>query len=232
MTNTNTMQSAPAEPPVNTPVETQGGFARIWRQALTMLALVVVPLALFWVLGLFGFAGVIQSITPDNDTQRTDAIVVLTGGTGRLETGLDLLAGDMAGQMLISGVYSGVELDDLLAMWHGDAHERDLSCCITLDYTADDTLGNAKETAKWLRESDYSSIRLVTANYHMPRAALLFDNQMPDINIIQHPIRPNGIDLKKWWSSTDGRRLVINEYNKYLLTGFGMAVAALTAGSE
>lgn len=206
------------------------GIFRIWRHALATLALIVAPLLFFWGLGLFSFAALMTHNEPEQVNERTDAIVVLTGGTGRLEAGLDLLAGDMAGQMLISGVYAGVELPELLEMWHGDTDGRDLSCCITLDYTADDTQGNAKETAKWLRESGYTSIRLVTANYHMPRASMLFRTHMPDIRIIKHPVRPSGIDLERWWSEAPGRRLVINEYNKYLLTGFGTALSALPGG--
>lgn len=208
----------------------QSAALRLIRRALTVVALTVAPLLFFWVIGLFSFAAVIDHSAPAFEQERTDAIVVLTGGTGRVETGLDLLVGDMAGQMLISGVYKGVELKELLELWHGDANERDLSCCITLDYSADDTLGNAMETAKWMQDGDYSSIRLVTANYHMPRAALLFRRQMPGIRIIEHPVHPNGVDMHHWWTSKDGRRLVINEYNKYLLTGFGTALTALPAG--
>src|SRR5690348_8939771 len=58
----------------------------------------------------------------------TDAIVVLTGGRLRLETGIVLLAAGGAKKLFISGVNQRVDRDELLRPF-GPAAERE-ACCI------------------------------------------------------------------------------------------------------
>ena len=67
----------------------------------------------------------------------TDAIVVLTGGRLRLESGLALLADGKAKKLFISGVNPRVERDVLLRSL-GPAAERE-ACCIVLGHEADNT---------------------------------------------------------------------------------------------
>ena len=57
-------------------------------------------------------------------------------------------------------------------------------------YAATSTMGNAIETADWIKKSGFNSIILVTANYHMPRSLMLFRHIMPEIRIIPHPVFP------------------------------------------
>ena len=57
--------------------------------------LVVIFLFGLWGIGLFRFADEIPDRVVDSETG-TDAIVVLTGGSQRLNTGLDLLSRDLA----------------------------------------------------------------------------------------------------------------------------------------
>ena len=107
----------------------------------------------------------------------TDAIVVLTGGRLRLETGLELFATGSAKKLFISGVNQRVDRDELLRAL-GPAAER-AACCIVLGHEADNTFGNARETANWMHEEGYKSLRLVTSWYHMRRGLLEFGRAMP-----------------------------------------------------
>jgi len=166
-----------------------------------------------WGLGLVWFAGAIPGRVADPDTP-TDAIVVLTGGSERLAAGLDLLAAGRARKLFVSGVYRGVEVAELLRLSR-QAPER-LRCCITLGYTAGDTEGNARETAAWMAAEGYTSLRLVTANYHLRRSLLEFARAMPRATVIAHPVFPPGFKREDWWRWPGTARLLAVEYNKYL----------------
>ncbi|MCH8000413.1 MAG: YdcF family protein, partial [Proteobacteria bacterium] len=119
-----------------------------------------------WLVGLLWFAKDLP-VSVAAPARATDAIVVLTGGSGRVHQGLELLAQRRAKKLFISGVYRGVDVRELLGV--SQQSPADLDCCIALGYEADSTRGNARETADWMREQGLGSLRLVTAAYHMPR---------------------------------------------------------------
>ncbi|HSR56118.1 MAG TPA: YdcF family protein [Alphaproteobacteria bacterium] len=167
-----------------------------------------------WLAGLIWFA---QSIprTPDTSTTTTDAAVVLTGGTGRLSVGVRLLARGRARKLFVSGVYRGVDVARILRLVRQQG--RELECCMALGHAADNTQGNARETAEWIRAEGFKSLRLVTANYHMCRSLLEFRRMMPDVTIIPHPVFPGGFKADQWWRHPGSLRLVVSEYVKYLI---------------
>jgi uncharacterized SAM-binding protein YcdF (DUF218 family) len=106
-------------------------------------------------------------------------------------------------------------LDSLLRVSRPQAV--DLRCCIVLGHEAFDTIGNAAETATWMRGERFTSMRLVTAAYHMPRALLLLHDVLPGDTIVPHPIVPSSFDPANWWSSRESRNVLAGEYVKYLL---------------
>lgn len=179
------------------------------------IALVVGAVAtMLWLGGLFWFVAQVPREGPPPE-DRTDAIVVLTGGTERLETGLKLLAGGYAGKLFVSGVARGVDVAQLLRV----ARRRpdDLACCIAVGYAADNTAGNARETAEWMRAEGYSSLRLVTASYHMPRSLIEFRRAMPEVEIVPHAVFPPQFKRDNWWLWPGSAALLASEFNKYLV---------------
>ena len=114
---------------------------------------------------------------------------MLTGGPLRLKEGLALLTEGRAGKMLVSGVNRGVELPELLRV--AGTAPLSVACCVELGYAADNTAGNADETRAWMAKEGFSSLRLVTANYHMPRSLLEFRRAMPAARIVPHPVLPD-----------------------------------------
>jgi uncharacterized SAM-binding protein YcdF (DUF218 family) len=137
--------------------------------------------------------------------ERTDAIVVLTGGSGRLDRGFDLIQRGVARRMLISGVAPTVRPQELVAAYHVDP--RLFACCITLGREAFDTRSNADEVARWLQRWHSRSIRLVTNDIHMRRARFEIEKRVgANIAIVGDAV-PTDSDI---------RQLFI-EYNKYLL---------------
>ncbi len=171
----------------------------------------------FWAGGLVLFvAQVTRYVEPkiSQELDPTDAIVVLTGGSERLAAGIELLKAGKGKKLLISGVYPGVGLDRVLS--GTDVSEELRTCCIALGYAADNTLGNAAETLAFMEKEGFHSLRLVTANYHMPRSHLFFRRRMPDLRITIHPVSPDIVSLSDWWVRPGTTSLLIGEYNKYL----------------
>jgi uncharacterized SAM-binding protein YcdF (DUF218 family) len=179
--------------------------------ALRVIMLVAAACCLSWLGGLLWFA---TPPTADTRAAATDAIVVLTGGSLRVQSGIDLLREGKGRKLFVSGVNQQVDLDDLLGV---SGHAPDWAlCCIVLGHQADDTFGNAQETAQWIRRQGFRSLRLVTAWYHMPRSLLEFDRAMPEIDIVAHPVFPAQVKQEHWWAWRGTAVLLVNEYVKYL----------------
>lgn len=172
-----------------------------------------ITLLILWLVGLAWFVASSVLVTVDR-AYPADAIVVLTGGRLRLEAGLALLAEGRAKKLFVSGVNPLVDRDALLRAL-GPAAERE-ACCIVIGHAADNTLGNARETASWMHEEGYRSLRLVTSWYHMRRSLLEFSRAMPHLTIIAHPVFAPHADPEGWHGWLAAVPLVVGEYHKYL----------------
>ncbi len=170
---------------------------------IRFLTRVIAFMILIYLLGYAAFAVMLPRPAGD---ERTDAIVVLTGGSGRLERGFDLLERGMAPRMLISGVARTVRPSELAAAYRVD--ERLLDCCVTLGRESFDTRSNADEVKRWSQRRRVRSIRLVTNDLHMPRARYELHKRIGDgeLRIVPDAV-PTDPDLGA----------IFLEYNKYLL---------------
>ncbi len=166
-----------------------------------------------WAAGLVWFAATVPDRVED-PSSRTDAVIVLTGGSRRLGVGLTLLMQGQARKLFVSGVHRGVDVTELLRVARQSPAE--VECCIVLGYSADNTAGNAAETARWMLEQGYGSLRLVTASYHMRRSLLEFQHAMPGVAIVPHPVFPDTFQPGDWWTRSPSVWLVVAEYTKYL----------------
>lgn len=192
------------------------------RRILRLLLMVGCILFFMWGAGFYNFARMIPSETPPEGVV-TDAIVVLTGGAGRVAEGLSLLETGAAQKLFVSGVYRGVDVQVLLRV--AQRAPGNLECCIILGYAADNTRGNARETADWVRQQNLTSIRLVTASYHMPRSLFEFGRTLPaTVRVLPHPVFPQGFSREDWWQWRRAGGLAVSEYHKYLLARIGALV--------
>jgi len=198
-------RAAPTPVPAVRPVA-----ATLWS-AMRQVAIAGAVLFALWIAGFIWFAA---PPSPENQSVPTDAIVVLTGGRLRLQSGMDLLRDGKGRKLFVSGVNQQVDLDELLRVT-GNAPDW-ASCCTVLGHDADNTLGNARETAQWMRRQGFRSLRLVTAWYHMPRSLLELDRAMPEIEIIAHPVFPDEVKQEHRWASPGNVLLLASEYGKYL----------------
>lgn len=140
----------------------------IFRRLFSLLMLV-------WALGFIWFATFLPR--PAADSERTDGIVALTGGGGRIPHALRLLERGAARRLLVSGVDREVRPREFAAEYKVPA--RLMSCCIMLGYDAVDTRSNAIETARWIKDNRLTSVRVVTTDWHMRRALLDIAQQAP-----------------------------------------------------
>jgi uncharacterized SAM-binding protein YcdF (DUF218 family) len=188
----------------------------------------LLPLALA-VLWLGGFAWFLRAMQAGaGDTSATDAIVVLTGGTERVETGFRLLAEGLAPRLFISGVHPESRLVEL-ARGAGIDPAR-VQGRVELGHAAASTRGNAVEIAAWAKPREVTSIRLVTAGYHMPRARAELRRTLPEIRLVPHPVTPVRLreDGALWRPRNWG--LLLGEYMKYL--GAETGIAAVLGGKR
>jgi uncharacterized SAM-binding protein YcdF (DUF218 family) len=186
-----------------------------------MLPVFLRALGVTVVFGLIAYAGgfalfathVGQMSTPANPPT-ADAIIVLTGGQARLDAALDLLKSGKGERLLISGVHSSTSSRSLQAATGSDTAL--FSCCVDIDRAALDTIGNAEESAKWVRSHAYEKVILVTNNYHMPRSLLEMGRLLDVEELDPYPVVNSKLDKGSWMLRPGALRVLFTEYNKYL----------------
>jgi uncharacterized SAM-binding protein YcdF (DUF218 family) len=140
----------------------------------------------------------------------TDGIVALTGGAGRIELALQLLASGQADKLLVSGI--GARIDLVTLGRRAGIDTAPLAERITLGRYAASTRGNGVETAAWAEQNRIASLIVVTAAYHMPRALTELRQALPQVQIFPLPVHPAAGTLERG----PGWRLEAEEYTKYL----------------
>lgn len=186
--------------------------ARRVRFAFCMLVCLA---GLVLAIGFVDFAERVAGAAPPADP-RAEGIVVLTGGTARIDGALQLLAEGRAERLLISGVNPMVTRQ-ALASTVGDGLRGVLECCVDLDHQAQDTIGNAAETREWADRRGFSTLIVVTSSYHMPRSMAELALAMPDKRLIGFPVSNPELHLASWWRDPDTFGLLVREYGKYLV---------------
>src|SRR5581483_7207490 len=123
-----------------------------------------------------------------------------------------------AGLLVVGGIWfigqvptQEVEIARLVPVY-----QRVFACCVDLDRSALNTLGNAIETRRWVKERGFQSLIVVTSNYHLPRAMAELEHQLPDVTLIPYPVVTERMKNERWWSSPTTARLLLSEYLKYV----------------
>jgi uncharacterized SAM-binding protein YcdF (DUF218 family) len=161
--------------------------------------------------------------------RNADGIVVLTGGDSRVSDALALLAAGRAKRLLISGVYAGTTTGDIARQVVD--YNRLLTCCVDLDYSAINTLGNAVGTRQWTLKHGFRSLIVVTSAYHMPRALAELSHQLPEVALIPYPVVSDRLRVEPWWSNGATTKIVLSEYVKYLAAKLRMQFESAPAAS-
>jgi uncharacterized SAM-binding protein YcdF (DUF218 family) len=161
----------------------------------------IFAVVLAWALG---FAAFVMFLPRPAGDVTTDAIVVPTGGVGRIDRGLQQLQRRRAQALLVTGVAREVKPREFAVEYK--VPPRLMACCVTLGFSALNTKGNAQETAEWIRRHRFRSLRLVTTDWHMRRAELELKAELPSgVSVL-----PDAVRSKPTW------RILFLEYNKLL----------------
>jgi uncharacterized SAM-binding protein YcdF (DUF218 family) len=169
-----------------------------------MIARLASLLVLFYALGFVFFAFTLGKPAPAGAAP-TDAAVVLTGGSGRIEHAIDVLRAGKAKRLLIAGADPSVAKRDLVRRIPGSSGL--MKCCVDLGSETVDTRSNAEDAARWLARKRFHSLRLITSDWHMRRARYEFGKVLGHrYELITDAVRTEPSFLT-----------LFGEYNKYLL---------------
>lgn len=161
-------------------------------------------LLILYALGFLLF-GVTLGAPAKADAAKTDAIVVITGGGGRIEHAVAMLGQGKGKRLLIAGADPTVTKDDLVRRLGG--RQRLVRCCVDLGSESVDTRSNAEEARRWLEKRKFRSARLITSDWHMRRAAYEFRRELDGaVTIVPDAVR-----------SEPKFMTLFAEYNKYIL---------------
>ena len=204
------------------PAARAGFAARVMRRFGRAVFGVGMLLAVTVMVGFAWFLGHVSTQEPALPA-RADGIVALTGGASRVTDAIELLAAGRGKRLLITGVHPSATPKDIAR--HVPEDERIFRCCVDLDRSAMNTLGNATEARRWARQHRFRSLIVVTSAYHMPRAMAELGHQLPDVKLVAFPVVTEKMRNGQWWSSPGTARLLISEYAKFILAVVRMKVS-------
>ncbi|WP_245425281.1 YdcF family protein [Phyllobacterium brassicacearum] len=196
--------------------EGRGGRAMAFirkRIVLPLFILCVISLGLF-LGGFIVFSDHVSTLQAPDLTVPADGIVVLTGGYSRIEGALELLKNKRGERLFISGVHASTNRNELQRVTGGDATL--FECCVDIDRSALDTVGNAAESVKWANANHYKRIIVVTNNYHIPRTMFELQRASRDIEFIPYPITNTNLRDGNWITRGLVVRVLLVEYVKYV----------------
>ena len=179
------------------------------------------------VIGFFIFTGNLQRSQPEPRT--ADGIAVLTGGVARIDEAMKLLTQQKAKRLLITGVNRTTSTEALKQL--ASQGDQLFSCCVDIDKEARNTIDNATETSQWVARNHYTSIIVVTSNYHMPRALAEIAHQLPDVVLVPFPVVTDRQRVEPWWTDGVAARRMVTEYVKYVFARLRMGLKP-SAGSQ
>jgi uncharacterized SAM-binding protein YcdF (DUF218 family) len=160
-------------------------------------------------------------------THKAEGIVVLTGSAFRISDALELLAAGHGKRLLITGVNPTTRSGEISSLV--PEHRRWFTCCVDLDHSATNTIGNAIETRRWAKARGFKSLIVVTSNFHMPRAMAELAHQLPDVMLEPFPVVSDKVRVETWWSNPSIARLLFIEYLKYIAAGARIRLQPVSA---
>jgi uncharacterized SAM-binding protein YcdF (DUF218 family) len=160
-------------------------------------------------------------------TRNADGIVVLTGSAFRISDALELLAAGRGQRLLITGVNPQTRSQEISRLV--PEHQRWFKCCVDLDHSALNTVGNAVETRRWAQARGFRSLIVVTSNFHMPRAMAELGRELPDVTLVPYPVVSDRVRVEAWWENPATARLLFWEYLKYIVARSRMVLPASVA---
>ena len=186
-----------------------------FNKFLIFLISINLILFLWWIILIFNIFPK-KIYNSDNLTVNNDsAIIVLTGGKGRIEKGVELFEKELGKYLFISGVFEESEFEIKSTL---NLKLLNQSCCLILDKNARNTFENAGEVKEWiLRNSNINKLILVSSYYHLPRSYLIFTNIIKNKSIMMISVNEK---IKFDKNIIFHIKLIFLEYFKFIYTFF------------
>lgn len=163
----------------------------------------------FWLIGLLIFLRGVPFSYHYKSINKTGALVILTGGRGRIEEGLSLFQKGFGKKLLITGVSPSLSKKELLRDY-SFLREPFKKKDIFIDYKAKNTIENSIETKKWVEKEKIKSLTIITSFYHIPRSRLEFSRAFPQKELSYYPVIYEKLFSRKFFY------LLLKEYHKWL----------------
>jgi uncharacterized SAM-binding protein YcdF (DUF218 family) len=178
--------------------------------------------------GFVVFASVVSRDHPPH-VANADGIVVLTGGQDRVLAAVRLLESGNGRRLLVSGAHKATHKRDIARLAGG--LDGAMLARIDLGHEAQDTPGNAVEARDWSRRHGYSRLLVVTSAYHMPRSLVELARELPEVELVAHPVVSRNVHLSAWWLHPTTAELIVKEYVKFLPSAARLAFVRAFSGA-
>lgn len=179
----------------------------VWVTAIVIILVVSLPLFVGWYL------------SPQDVLEKADAIVVVSGGDNnqRIEKAVQLYKESWAPFILFSGAAAEGDVSNALAMKRIAVSKGVPASRILMEEKSRTTEENAELSAVIIKEEGYKSIILVTSPYHQRRTFQLFEEQLPEIKIINRSAIDDSWRKRGWWENNSARFLTVGELGKIFI---------------
>ena len=186
-----------------------------FKNIIYIISIVILFSFFAWVLLLYYFSKDNYSQKKELLSTKSSLIVVLTGGKGRIEKGIELLNEGNGKFLLISGVFQKEKIQNKY-LFKDNINLKE--CCIFFEEKAKNTFQNASEVSNWLKERrvEIDSIQLITSYYHIPRSLIIFKKFFPDKQLITVPVSQFSFSKELFFQI----KLIFSEYFKIFYTFF------------
>jgi len=150
---------------------------------------------------------------PAKKFEDVDLLVVLTGGSGRIDEGIKLLSSGKAELLFISGGGEKIDIEHILK-------ENEISPSfkesIIFENLSKSTYENALMTKELISSYQIESIALITSEYHMKRAFYTFTKVLPEqVKIYPYPVKTSLFKIERWYKDSQSRKIIFSEFYKY-----------------
>ena len=181
------------------------------RKNRTIIVFLII-IASICVLNIYSFLQEVKKFEFNTATNlnKIDGIVVLTGDQYRIAKGIELLKNYPDKKLLISGVNKNINAIDIMKKFPN--YMNLFECCIDIGKDAKNTFENIIETIKWMKSNEFTSIIIVTSDYHLPRVKLEINRFIDNQEIFYEVVKNDETD------SIQRLKKITLEYIKYIRT--------------